>query len=85
MNNPCQVSLTMDSVKWIQQTETFYLLPDQPNEEEQEEIGNMSDFCLKIILDLEDAINLIKSNINFTERILVQSIITQCVNQRYEL
>lgn len=51
---PCQVSLSVDYLHWIRMTESFYLLNGEDEEEEIEDLGSLEDFCLKIMLDLED-------------------------------
>jgi hypothetical protein len=35
-------------------TESFYLLNGEDEEEEIEDLGSLEDFCLKIMLNLED-------------------------------
>jgi hypothetical protein len=39
-------------------------------------MGDISDFCMKINLDIEDEVTVVRSNLNLHERITVMSLIT---------
>lgn len=58
--NPCQIVLTIDSCMWVRLTEQFFLVSEG---EDPEDVGNMDDFCMKIILDLEDEITLLRTDL----------------------
>ena len=48
-------------------TETFYLLNDATNENE-EDLIKMEDFCIKIELDINDIIGLLKTKLTDIKR-----------------
>lgn len=61
VKNCCQVTLGVDSVYWTRMAEEIYLVGDSIVEEEDQ--GKMDEFYIRISLDLDDAITLIKTNI----------------------
>jgi len=58
----CQVTLTVDAIFWTRMAEDNYLKPEKC--EDEDEYGKMDEFIVRIILDLEDAISIIKTKIN---------------------
>jgi hypothetical protein len=59
----CQVTLTVDSIFWTRLAEEQYLLPDGPCEDE--DFRPIEEFVMRIVLDLDDAISLIRTQISF--------------------
>lgn len=46
----------------------------------EDELHNMEDLCMKIILDLDEEINILKTDITPIQRKTIQACITQNVN-----
>ena len=70
----CQVTLTVDSINWTRMAEDQYLIPDNPQEDD--EYFKMDEFVTRIVLDLEDAINLIRTNISEIQRMNLIALVT---------
>ena len=70
----CQVTLTVDTIMWTRMAEELYLLPSEPTE--NDEIQNMEEFIVRIVLDLEDAIKLIRTQISHIQRINLNALVT---------
>jgi hypothetical protein len=54
--NYCQVALTVDSIHWTRNAEEYFMYPDAHFVDEENEIGKLNEYCIKIILDLDFSI-----------------------------
>jgi hypothetical protein len=48
--------LTVDSIHWTRNAEEYFMYPDAHYVAEENEIGQLNEYCIKIILDLEFSI-----------------------------
>ena len=74
VRNSCQVTLAVDSVYWTRMAEEIYLVSDLFIDEDDQ--GKMDEFYIRISMDLDDAITLIKTNIPEVQRITLISLVT---------
>lgn len=80
----CQITLCVDAIFWTRMAEEQYLFPEvlDPDDEDND-YGKLDEFIIRIILDLDDAINLIRSNIEKIQRTNLIALVTQDVHYRY--
>ena len=74
LENICQVALCVDNVQFTNLVEDNFLYKATDND--QDELANLDDFCVKIMLDLEDTINLIRGKLTILQRLTLMALLT---------
>lgn len=74
-----QVAATIDNQQIIQMLEENYLIDEKNDPEGLDEYGKLDQFCIKLILDIEEIINFIKNTKDYVRKLKLMTIMTQSV------